>query len=68
VGSERGGRAAALYLGLLQSCKACQVNPWTYLDDILRRIMSHPVRQLRELLPDRWRPLPRPALGPVRRC
>jgi transposase len=68
AGSERGGQAAALYLGLIQSCKACQVNPWTYLDDILRRILSHPVRQLRELLPDRWRPLPRRGPTPVRRC
>ena len=23
AGSERGGRTAALYLGLIQSCKAC---------------------------------------------
>ena len=57
AGSERGGRATALYLGLIQSCKVCDVNPWAYFDDVLRRIMSHPVRQLRQLLPDQWRPL-----------
>ena len=57
AGSERGGRAAALYLGLIQSCKACEVNPWTYFDDILRRIMSHPLHRLRELLPDQWQPV-----------
>jgi hypothetical protein len=65
AGSERGGRAAALYLGLIQSCKACQINPWTYLDDVLRRIMSHPVRRLRELLPDQWKPLPRDPHGMI---
>jgi len=63
AGSERGARAAALFLGLVQSCKACQVNPWEYFNDVLRRIMSHPVKSLRELLPDRWQPLPKDERG-----
>ena len=63
VGSERGGRAAALYMGLVQSCKNCDVNPWEYFDDMLRRIMSHPVNRLRELLPDQWKPVPRDERG-----
>lgn len=57
AGSERGARAAALFLGLIQSCKACDVNPWEYFNDMLRRIMHHPVSRLRELLPDRWQSL-----------
>jgi transposase/prefoldin subunit 5 len=57
AGSERGARATALFLGLIQSCKACDVNPWHYFDDMLRRIMSQPVTRLRELLPDQWEPL-----------
>lgn len=57
AGSERGARATALFLGLIQSCKACEVNPWQYFDDVLRRIMAHPVNRLRELLPDTWEPL-----------
>jgi hypothetical protein len=61
--SERGAGATALFLVLTQSCKACSVNPWEYLDDMLRRIMSHPVNRLRELLPDQWRPLPRDEHG-----
>jgi hypothetical protein len=56
AGSERGARATALFLGLIQSCKACEVNPWQYLNDMLRRIMSHPVNRLRDLLPDQWQP------------
>ncbi len=62
-GNQRGGRAAALYLGLLMSCKAHQVNPWAYFDDLLRRVMAHPVSQLRQLLPDQWRPLERDPRG-----
>jgi transposase len=56
VGSERGGHAAALYMSLIQSCKNCDINPWEYLNDMLRRIMGHPVNRLRELLPDQWKP------------
>jgi transposase len=55
--SDRGARASALYLGLIQSCKAFSVNPWEYFNDMLRRIMSHPVTRLRQLLPDQWEPL-----------
>jgi len=63
VGSERGGRAAALFMSLVKSCKDCEINPWEYLDDMLRRIMSHPVTHLRELLPDQWKPLPKDERG-----
>jgi transposase len=63
VGSERGGRAAALFMSLIKSCKDCEINPWEYLDDVLRRIMNHPVNRLRELLPDQWKPLPKDKQG-----
>ena len=61
--SERGAKATALFLGLIQSCKACQVNPWEYFDDLLRRLMSHPINRLQELLPDRWKPLSKNQFG-----
>lgn len=63
VGSERGGRAAALFMSLVKSCKDCKVNPWEYFDDLLQRIMSHPIKRLRELLPDQWQPLPKDEHG-----
>ena len=63
VGSERGGRAAALFMSLVKSCKDVNINPWEYFDDLLRRIMSHPVNRLRELLPDQWKPLPKDERG-----
>lgn len=63
VGSERGGRAAALFMGLVKSCKDCDINPWEYFDDMLRRIMSHSTTRLRELLPDQWKPLPKDKRG-----
>ena len=63
AGSERGGKAAALYYSLIESCKACDVNPWEYLNDVLRRIMSHPINRLRELLPDQWEPMKKDGRG-----
>jgi transposase len=68
AGSERGARATALFYSLVQSCKACNINPWEYFDDMLRRIMSHPLNRLRELLPDRWQPLPRDEHGLIVQC
>jgi hypothetical protein len=63
AGSDRGAKATALFLGLIQSCKACDLNPWEYFNDILRRIMNHPVSRLSELLPDQWKPVPKDDLG-----
>ena len=39
-GSKRG--VAALFYSLVESCKACDVNPWEYFNDVLGRIMGHP--------------------------
>jgi hypothetical protein len=57
VGSQQGGEAAAIAISLVQSCRHLNINPRAYLEDVMRRIMSHPINKLRELLPDQWRPL-----------
>jgi transposase len=54
VGSEDGGRATATILSLVQTCRNLGINPQAYLEEVLRRIMSHPAKQIHELLPDRW--------------
>jgi len=54
VGSDRGGKAAAILLSLIQTCRGLGINPRTYLEDVMKRIMTHPVNQLRQLLPDQW--------------
>jgi len=55
VGSIQGGEAAATILSLVQSCRALDINPREYLEDILRRLMSHNSQQLNELLPGYWK-------------
>ena len=54
VGSERGGRNAAIIYSILQTCKALGVNPQEYLEDVLPRILDHNSNRVAELLPDRW--------------
>ena len=54
VGSEDGGEATAVVFTLIQSCRAVGVNPREYLEDVMRRLMSHNSQKLNELLPDQW--------------
>lgn len=56
MGSERGGRAAATAFSLIETCKLHAVEPFAYLADVLRRLPSHPVNRVSELLPFHWKP------------
>ena len=51
----------AQYLGIIQSllstCRMQGVDPYTYLVDVLQRVASHPVQQVEELTPRRWKKL-----------
>lgn len=53
-GSLEGGKAAAVLLSLVQTCRGLQINPRDYLEDLFRRFMGHPANRLDELLPDQW--------------
>ena len=54
VGNEEGGEASAVILSLVQTCRGLSINPRDYLEDVMRRLMGHPVNKLHELLPDQW--------------
>ena len=60
LGSDRGGRAAAIHFSLIASCLRNQVEPFAYLRDVLIRLpaLGTGVSRdaLRQLLPDRWQP------------
>lgn len=53
-GSEEGGEAAAIILSLIQTCRALNINPRVYLEDVMVRLMSHCSTKLDELLPEKW--------------
>lgn len=57
VGCIEGGEATAIILSLIQTCRACGVNPREYLEDVMRRLMSHSFQRLHELLPSSWQKL-----------
>jgi transposase len=54
LGSDDGGRAAAIHFSLIASAKRHGLDPFAYLRDLLRRIPTHPNRDIQSLFPDRW--------------
>jgi hypothetical protein len=57
LGSDQGGRTAAILFSVMASCKANQVEPFAYLRDVLTRLAeSEPAHtsELDALLPDAW--------------
>jgi transposase len=60
LGSDRGGRAAAVHFSLIASCLRNNVEPFAYLRDLLTRLptlLPGTSRDaLRPLLPDCWKP------------
>jgi transposase len=55
LGSDRGGRAAAVHYTLIQSAKRHGLDPFAYLRDVLLRITTESSTDLHQLLPDRWK-------------
>lgn len=53
-GSLEGGEAGGIILSLVQTCRGLKINPLEYLEDVMRRLMSHNAQKLYELLPDQW--------------
>jgi len=55
IGSDRGGRAAAILYSLVQSAKRHAIDPFHYLRDLFLRIPTHPNKEIHLLLPDHWK-------------
>ena len=53
LGSERGGRSAAIAYTLIETAKLNRVDPQAWLTDVLARISDHKITRLDELAP--WR-------------
>ncbi len=55
VGSDRGGREAAVLHSLVRTCTQNDVDPVAYLTDVLGKVASGwPKSRISELLPHRW--------------
>jgi len=55
LGSDNGGRTAAVLNSLIATSKRLAIDPFAYLRDLFERISSHPQNRLAELLPDQWK-------------
>ena len=54
LGSDNGGRTAAVLASLIATCKRHHIDPFAYLRDVFQRISAHPASRLADLLPDQW--------------
>jgi transposase len=66
VGSPQGGKTAAVLMSFTSTCHRLRVEPWAYLQDVLRRLPTQPTGQLGDLLPDHWQAAQKgaPAISP----
>jgi hypothetical protein len=55
VGTARGGETAAVISTLTSTCQRHEINPQTYLTQLLAGLQSTPVSQLETWLPDQWK-------------
>jgi transposase len=55
VGSEEGGKAAAIIYSIIETCRQNSVDPFLYLKDVLERVSTHPNSRIDELLPANWK-------------
>ena len=56
AGSLRSGQRAANIMTLIQSAKLNGLDPYAYLTDVLRRLPTHKMKDIEELLPHNWKP------------
>ena len=54
VGSDEGGRTAAVLYSLTQTCRRHGIDPFAYLQDVLTRLPKGEFRELADLFPHRW--------------
>jgi hypothetical protein len=56
AGSHEAARRSAMLYSLLGSCKLHQINPYTWLNNVLSKIATHPISKINQLLPHLWVP------------
>jgi hypothetical protein len=53
--TEVGAKYVGIIQSLIRTCRLQQIDPYTYLVDVLQRIESHPARDVRLLTPRLWK-------------
>jgi hypothetical protein len=53
--TELGAEHVGILQSLISTCKLHDINPYTYLVDVLQRISIHPANKIEELTPRLWK-------------
>ncbi|WP_152439805.1 IS66 family transposase, partial [Arcticibacter svalbardensis] len=56
-GSHDGAQRSAMLYSFMGTCKLHGINPMTWMEDVLKRINTHPSDKIHELLPPNWKKL-----------
>jgi transposase len=56
AGSHEGAKRSAMLYSLLGTCKMNNVNPFTWLKEVLTKLPSYPINKIKDLLPHNYRP------------
>jgi transposase len=54
LGSDAGGRTAAVLFSFTATCKHLGIDTFAYLRDVFERLPTHPAESREQLLPDHW--------------
>ena len=57
AGSHESAQNIAMFYSFFATCRTHNINPHTWLCDVLNRIPEHKANKLDELLPHNWNPL-----------
>jgi hypothetical protein len=53
--TEIGAEQIGIIQSLLVTCRLHDINPYTYLVDVLQRVSEHPASEVAELTPGNWK-------------
>ena len=56
AGSHEGAKRSAMLYSLLGTCKMNNVNPFTWLKEVLVKLPSHPINKIKDMLPHNYKP------------
>ena len=57
AGSHEAAQRSAMLYSLLGTCKLHDINPFVWLRDVLKKLPTHPINKINDLLPQNWAPI-----------
>jgi transposase len=54
IGGADAGRTSAILYTIIEACRLRAIDPWTYLRDVLTRLPSMTMREVKDVMPAAW--------------